>query len=93
MALLGLEKERETRHSQECSCESCMYREVRELKYRTERNISLVIDDYMWKSAQKNLNKHPRDCLCGAHSKIKIKEKRIPYSKIVKQIIDNKYRP
>ena len=80
-------------HTDACSCERCMYRAVRELKYRTDRNISEVIDDFMYKLPEKDLSKHPRDCLCGAHLKQKIKVKRIPYSKIVQQIVDNKYRP
>ena len=84
---------KEKYHDQECSCERCMYRDVRELKYKTDRNISLVIDVYMGKPAQKDLKHHPSDCLCGAHLKQLIKGKRTPYSKIIGTIRYNKFKP
>ena len=70
-----------------------MYREVRELIYRNDRNISLVIDDYMLKPPLKDLKEHPRDCLCGAHMKQMIKGNKIPYAKIIAAIRENKFRP
>ena len=80
-------------HREECSCEICFYRTVRELKYRTDRNIALVMDDYMEKPPLKEISQHPNDCLCGAHLQIKIKQRRVPYSKLVRQVIKNKFRP
>ena len=70
-----------------------MYTDVRNLKYRTDSNIARIIDKYLWKPPQKELNRHPRDCLCGGHMKILIREKRVPYSKIVEEIRRNKYHP
>ena len=70
-----------------------MYREVRDLKYRTNHNISLVLDKYMGKIQQKDMKYHPSDCLCGGHLKSKIRIKRIPYSEIIAEIRDNKFRP
>ena len=87
------EKEEEETHSKSCSCEACMYRDVRELTYKTDRNISLVIDVYMGKPPLKNLKGHPTDCLCGAHLKSRIKGRKTPYSKIINIIRYNKYKP
>ena len=87
------EKREDKRHHEECSCEACMYEDVRELKYRNDRNISLVLDVYMGKPPLKDLKRHPSDCLCGGHLRSKLKDKRIPYSKIIDEIRRNKYRP
>ena len=80
-------------HDERCSCETCMYRDVRELHYRNDRNISLVIEDYMAKPPLKDLKEHPRDCHCGAHMKQMIRGNKIPYSKIIGTIRENKFRP
>ena len=87
------ERGKQIKHPARCSCESCMYRSVRELKYRTDRNISMVMDDFMGRPPVRDLRRHPSDCICGAHMKNMIKGKRIPYAKIVEKIRENKFRP
>ena len=81
------------KHSQECSCEICFYKEIREMKEKNDKNLSLLIDDYMGKPPMKNLQSHPKDCLCGTHMKMMIKGKKIPYTRIIQTIRNNKYSP
>ena len=87
------EQKQEISHNYKCNCEKCMYAEVRELTYKTKRNISLVLDEFMGRPPIKDTHKHPKSCLCGTHLRTKIKGERIPYDDIIQQIVDNNFHP
>ena len=79
-------------HDETCSCERCFYKEIRELKYKSNKNMSRVIERFISKPPEKDLKNHPRDCLCGIHMRNRITEGKDPYNKIIKQIVDNNFR-